>query len=65
MESKIVKIVNCFRRDLEDKKDLAARDMWRDKRVMILDANGTLYNLPGWRIDQAPKRVMDKVIDLT
>lgn len=47
-EDRIVKILYLNRRDDDEKRSYTARDLWRDKKLIMLDAAGVSYHLDGF-----------------
>lgn len=64
MKHRMVKLLYLNNRSECDSRPYAKRDLWRDKRLMILDAAGVTHHINSWRWDQAPRRIQDKVIDV-
>ena len=54
MPYRITKFVYLNKRDPDDKRGLQERDLWRDKRLMILDAGGNTHHIDKMWWHKAP-----------
>jgi len=63
-EDRIVKILYLNRRDDDEKRSYTARDLWRDKKLIMLDAAGVSYHLDGFWWHHPHKKLQDKCINI-
>ena len=65
MNHRIAKLLYVNNRSDDDSQGYAKRDLWRDKRLVILDAAGATYRLKSWWWNEAPIKLEDdKCIDI-
>ena len=61
---RIVKILYLNRRDEEETRNYTSRDLWKDKKLIMLDAAGQTHHLDGFWWHHAHKKLDDKCIDI-
>lgn len=63
-QHRMVKIQYLHRRDDEETRGYASRDLWKDKKMMFLDAGGNSHRLDGFWWHHQHKKVHNKCIDI-
>lgn len=65
MNHRIAKLLYVNNRSEDDDQAFEKRDLWRDKRLVIVDAAGVTFRLKSWWWNEAPiKLEHDKCIDV-
>ena len=65
MDYRLAKILYLNRRDEDEKRDYGERELWRDKRILMIDVAGNSFKLDGPWFHTAPVKVQNKCIDIT
>ena len=59
-----IKFLYLNKRSPDDTREYLERDLWRDKRLMVLDSAGDAYHLHTWQWHRPYKRLQGQCIDI-
>lgn len=60
-----VKLVYLDKRDLDELKPTAKREMWKDRKTILMDAAGNSYQVDGFWLHKPPIKMKEGCIDIT